>query len=106
MTDFIFIYVTCPSVDLAKTIASHLIHEKLVACANLLPGMISIYRWNNEIEHDDEVILILKTQKKLFPIIEEKIQALHEAKCPCIVALPVVLGSKPYLDWLAAETNG
>lgn len=101
MTKFIFIYVTCPSLKVAKQIANKAIENKTAACANILPAMQSIYRWQGRTHTDREVVLILKTTTNKFKANEKLIKATHPYECPCIVALPVAQGSKKYLEWLA-----
>jgi periplasmic divalent cation tolerance protein len=101
----IFIYVTVPSDTLAQKIASALITERLAACANIIPGMKSLYRWEGKIKQRVEIVLILKTQAQLFGAAEALIKALHSDKTPCIVALPVDAGNADYLKWIEAETT-
>lgn len=102
---FIFIYVTCPNKKLALKIADQLLRKKWIACANILPQMESLYRWQGRLQKDREVILILKTKKALFEKVEKLVLKLHVYECPCIVALPISQGTKKYLNWLDAETR-
>lgn len=100
-----FCYVTCPSREEALAIARQLLAERLIACANLLPGMVSIYRWEGAVQEDDEVVLILKTRAELTEQVAERVRALHSYTCPCVAVLPVTGGNPAYLDWLLAETD-
>lgn len=77
-----------------------LVEERLAACANILPAQ-SIYRWKGELEEEDEVIVILKTNEETYPVLEERLKDLHPYEVPMIVALGVQAGSKSYLAWLA-----
>lgn len=99
---FIFIYVTCPEKNVAEKIATVLVRKKLCACANIFSPVKSIYRWQGKVQSDQEQVLILKTELKKFSQIERTIKKLHPYECPCIVALPLVRGSKGYLNWLMA----
>ncbi len=101
----IFIYVTVPTDSLAQKIASAVVSERLAACANIIPGMKSLYRWEGKIEQRDEVVLILKTQAHLFPAVEARVKALHSDKTPCIVALPLTAGSADFMQWIQTETT-
>ncbi len=102
----IFCYITCSSVDEAKNIASKMVEQRLAACGNILPGMISVYQWKGKIENDDEVVLILKTQKSLFEKLKSKVIELHSYETPCVISWDIDRGNKEYLDWIADETTG
>jgi periplasmic divalent cation tolerance protein len=101
----IFVYVTAASDALAQTIAAAVVSENLSVCANIIPGMRSVYRWQGKIEQREEVVLILKTQKKLYPALEARIKTLHNDETPCIVALPITAGNKSFLQWIETETT-
>lgn len=99
------IYVTTASALEARKIARRVVAEKLAACANILPGMASVYRWKGKMEDGRECVLILKTRKTLYRKLERRVKELHGYDVPCIVALPVVAGYAPYLDWIDKETR-
>ena len=101
-----FAYVTCGDLDEAQAIAAKIVEERLAACANLIPGMTSVYRWEGKIEQAGETVLILKTQASLVDKLTERVRALHSYDCPCVVALPVAGGNPAFLDWIAEETRG
>ncbi len=105
MPDFLSVYITVPTAELAETIARALVEERLAACANIIPGVRSIYRWRGKIESENEIILIAKTRAALFDRLEKRVKQLHSYDCPCIVAWPIRAGHQPYLDWLAGETE-
>jgi len=102
--DPITVFVTCPDSGTAESIARAVVAEGLAACANLLPGMRSIYRWQGAVEEATEVVLLLKSRRDLFDRLERRIRDLHPYDVPCIVAWPIIAGHKPYLEWLTAET--
>ena len=102
---FIFIYVTCPTLAVAKKIARSVVDERLCACANILPSMRSIYRWQGRVHEDREVVLILKTRSARYAAVERAVRKMHPYDCPCIVALPIVHGERGYFRWLAAESR-
>lgn len=101
----IFVYMTAATREEAERIARTLVEERLAACVNILPGMVSVYRWQGAVERADEVVLIAKTRRSSFPALAERVRALHSYEVPCIVELPLGQGDMPYLDWIAAETD-
>lgn len=100
-----FVYVTAPDAETARRIGRTLVELRLAACANILDGMRSVYRWQGKIQEDGEAVLIAKTREDLVPALTEKVRALHSYECPCIVALPVTGGSQSFLDWIDGETE-
>jgi periplasmic divalent cation tolerance protein len=100
-----FAYVTCADAKQADSIARAIVAERLAACANLLPGMRSIYWWKGRLDSADEVVLILKTRSALIPALTARVKALHSYTVPCVCALPVIDGNADYLKWLASETR-
>jgi periplasmic divalent cation tolerance protein len=81
------------------------VESRLAACVNILDNMQSIYRWEQEIQQDTEVVLIAKTTGNLISQLIEKVIALHSYDCPCIVSLPISDGYPPFLDWIQAEVK-
>lgn len=103
---YIVIYCTCPDSATAETLAGTLLQEKLIACANLIPGLESHYWWKGKIQKDKEVLLIMKTTHSLFKAIELLIQNNHPYQVPEIIALPIVKGSSSYLSWIQGSVAG
>ncbi len=104
--DISLLYITCASADEAARIGLALVAERLAACANVLPGMRSIYWWQGQLAEESECILILKTRAQLVEAATARVKALHSASVPCVLELPVARGHLPYLEWLLAETAG
>ena len=94
------VFVTAASEDEAATIGRTLVEERLVACANILPGIRSIYRWQGKIEDEPEVMLIFKTTEARIPALIRRVRELHSYDVPEIIALPILQGHEPYLDWV------
>ncbi|WNC69079.1 divalent-cation tolerance protein CutA [Thalassotalea nanhaiensis] len=90
----------CPDNDIAKTIANHLVSEKLAACVNILPTMTSVYQWQDEIHCDEEVMLLIKTKASAFSELEQNIIKLHPYDVVEIVALNIQQGNELYLNWI------
>jgi periplasmic divalent cation tolerance protein len=101
----IFVYVTTANQDEALRIGRTLVGERLAACANVIDGMQSIYRWNDEIREDSETVLILKSSADALAALTERVKALHSYECPCVSALPIVGGNDAYLDWIAGQVS-
>jgi periplasmic divalent cation tolerance protein len=104
MTDAIVVLVTAPSTDVAAEIARTVVEERLAACGNVLPGVRSIYRWEGKLQDEPEVLLVLKTQRRHFSALRDRILALHPYDVPEVIALPVEAGSAAYLDWITKST--
>jgi periplasmic divalent cation tolerance protein len=98
-------FATAPDAEVAARIARALVEERLVACANLVAGVRSIYRWQGRVEDESEVMLVLKTRADRVDALAERLQALHPYDVPELVVLPVVAGLAPYLDWVRAEAG-
>ena len=100
-----FIYMTSGSKSEAQKIGKALVESRLAACVNILDNMQSIYRWEEKIQQDSEVVLIAKTTDDLVSALVDRVQLLHSYECPCIVSLPISSGYQPFLDWVHAEVK-
>ncbi len=98
--EVLVILTTWPDVEKARAAAHILVEEKLAACANLLPAVESIYRWQGKVETGAEVLMVLKTTATRYSALEIRIQALHSYEVPEIVALRVADGLPQYLQWV------
>jgi periplasmic divalent cation tolerance protein len=103
MNDIVFLYVTHPDATQALNLGRLLVEDGLAACANVQPGMLSIYRWQDRIEESAEAVMIVKTRADLEAAARAAIVAAHPYDCPCVVTLPVIGGYPPYLEWLASN---
>jgi periplasmic divalent cation tolerance protein len=101
-----FVYATAADLDEAKRLGRTLVEERLAACANILPGATSIFRWEGKLEEAGEAVLILKTTEQKLETLIERLKSLHSYDCPCIEALPVVEGNRDFLNWVVRETGG
>ena len=95
-----FIYITCKDTSQAQTIGKALVENRLAACANILPGMQSIYSWKGEIVEDEEVVLIAKSTADRVDALTEKVKELHSYEVPCVVAMEIKEGNPEYLRWI------
>jgi periplasmic divalent cation tolerance protein len=104
MTDYIVVFVTAPEVE-AVNLAKTLLEERLVACVNLVPGLRSIYWWQGKVEDEPEVLCIMKTRSNLFESLRDRVRELHSYEVEEIIALPILAGNPPYLEWIKENTR-
>lgn len=98
--NYILVIVTTSSRREAKMIVRRLLDEKLIACANIAGSVSSLFWWNKKVESAEENVVLMKTRLDLFEKLSETVKALHSYQVPEIIALPIVKGSKQYMDWL------
>jgi len=101
----IVVLVTAPSEDEAAKIGRALVDERLAACANIVTGVRSIYRWEGKVEDEPEALMVIKTREELFDSLESRVRELHPYSVPEVIAIPIVKGSQAYLKWLHEETR-
>lgn len=101
----VIVFCTCPDEPSAERMASALVEQRLAACVNRVPGIVSTYRWHGKVCRDAEVLLLIKTTSERFDAVREHIVALHPHELPEIVAVDVARGLPAYLDWIARETQ-
>jgi periplasmic divalent cation tolerance protein len=90
---------TFPDTETANRIAEALVAGKLAACANLIPGVHSIYRWKEKIETAGEVVVFFKTTQDRVASFEEKLRSLHPYEVPELICIKIDSGSPDYLRW-------
>lgn len=103
--DHIAIFITTGSIDEARRIGISLLEQKLAACVNIVPGVESHFRWENQIESETENFLVVKTRKSRLAKITAAVKKLHSYDVPEIIALPIIGGNPDYLDWIDRETG-
>jgi len=105
MTDALLVLTTLPNSDAAADLAKKVVGEKLAACANVMPAVRSIYRWQGALQDENEVLVLLKTRQARFDKLKARILELHPYDVPEVIAIPVEQGHGAYLDWIANETR-
>ena len=92
--------MTAANGEEAARLADMLVGAHLAACVQILPEIESVYRWQGQIERQSEVLLLAKTTRAKFDDLEREVRGLHSYETPEIIAIPIVAGSAPYLEWL------
>ncbi|TXT66149.1 MAG: Divalent-cation tolerance protein CutA [Promethearchaeota archaeon] len=100
MNNNLIFFVTTPSNEEAQKIAHHLVEHKLAACVNIISPITSIYWWNDTIEEDNEVFLLIKTTQSKAQQLIQTIEEIHTYDTPECIGIPIEKGSKKYLEWL------
>lgn len=100
MTDKRIVLSTAGSEDEALKIARSLVERKLAACVNIVPRIVSIYRWQGKVEESQEWLLLIKTTKEAFPLVRDAIQELHSYDVPECVEISIEDGTSAYLQWI------
>jgi periplasmic divalent cation tolerance protein len=101
MTDKVVVFVTCGSAEEGRRIARALVEERLAACVNVSAPIRSLYRWEERVCDDQEVLLVIKSSRLLFDRLRRTVEKLHSYQVPEVICLPVIDASPNYLNWLA-----
>ena len=104
-SEVLLVLCTCPDEETGNRIAETLVVERLAACVNRLPGLLSIYQWQGKLERDTETLLLLKTTNARFDALRARLRALHPYDLPEIIAIPVTRGLPEYLRWVSTCTS-
>ena len=102
---YIIVLMTTSSKEEAVTIVRALLKEQLIACANIVDSVSSLFWWQGKIEEAKEALVIMKSRKMLFKKLSKKIMDLHSYEVPEILAVRIVDGSPSYLDWMKISLN-
>lgn len=103
--DALVVLTTLSTADEAVALIRALLERRLIACGTLLPGARSLYRWDDKLADEPEVLVLLKTQSPRLEGLQAAFAELHPYRVPELLALPVRAGNSPYLEWLARETG-
>lgn len=104
MSDTLLVMTTLPDQASAEQLARQLLSQKLAACVNILPAMSSLYMWQGKLEHGKEHLLLIKTCRDRYGVLEAEIRHRHPYELPEIIGIPVTAGLTGYLDWVAENT--
>lgn len=103
--NILLVMTNLPTQEVAESLASRLVEQRLAACVNILPSCRSVYQWKGEVERTEEVPLLIKTSEARYPALEEAIRSVHPYDTPEIIAIPVTRALPGYLAWVEAETQ-
>lgn len=101
----VVIYITVSNEEEGVNIAKKLVEEKLAGCINIVRDIRSVYTWQGKIEDEHELLLIVKSDRKLFKRLKDRVKELHSYTVPEIIAIPIIEGSEDYLKWLQEATE-
>ena len=101
----VFVYTTWPTTVEAEAAGRTLVERRLAACVNILPGMISHYRWEGKVERAEETVMIVKTRASLAAAVSDAVRELHSYDTPAILVMPLESVEQTYLAWLLAATD-
>lgn len=99
------VHTTLGSFKDAETIARKLVGEQLAACVQIVPGITSVYHWEEMLRHDEEVLLLIKTSAEAWPLLRDRLAEVHPYDTPEIIAVPVEHASYDYLAWVKENTK-
>lgn len=97
---YIVIFITVPGKKQARRIAQALIKNKLAACVNIVDKIESFFWWQNKVDFASEALLVIKSKKSKLARIIRLVKSMHSYEVPEIIALPIIAGDKPYLNWI------
>lgn len=100
---YIIVLMTTSNKKEAENITCKLLEEQIIACANIVDCVSSLFLWKQKIERENETLVIMKSSEKLFEHLTKRIQELHSYEVPDILALPIIAGSQSYLDWMKSN---
>ncbi len=99
------VLTTVPDISVGEYVVRELIEERLIACANLLPSVTSMFRWDAEIKQEMEILVLMKTSHSNVPRLYARVSELHPYKVPELLTLSVESASNAYRRWVLSETN-
>jgi periplasmic divalent cation tolerance protein len=105
MTDKRLVLSTAANTEEARLIADALVERRLAACVNMLGPMQSIYRWKDEVEESQEILLLIKTTAELFPRLRDELKQLHSYEVPECISIDIEDGLPAYLEWIAESVK-
>ncbi len=103
---YILVMITTSSREEAEKIAIALLEKKLIACANIFGPASSRFWWQGKIDEAEEYVVFMKTEERLFEEVAKHVKRLHSYEIPEIIALPIIKGFKPYLEWVSNNLAG
>jgi periplasmic divalent cation tolerance protein len=106
MSEFVLVLSTAADDGSAEELARALVATRVAACVNVLPTMVSVYRWSGELRRDLERQIVIKTTRASLPALERQLLALHPYEVPEFLVIPIDRGSASYVGWLRENVGG
>ncbi len=103
--NYCIVHITAGSFPEAQTIAQTLVNERLAACCTIIPAAHSYYRWEGQLQHEEESLIICKTVESAFPDLERRVREIHSYDVPEMIMTLVTGGSEQYLDWVSSSVD-
>jgi periplasmic divalent cation tolerance protein len=103
MTGHLTVLCTCPDAETARHLAEQLVERQQAACVNIISGISSVYQWQGRRESAEELLLIIKTREDSYNALQQSILEMHPYELPEIIAVPIITGFSPYLEWIDAH---
>ncbi len=103
MLPYTLVVMTVPNKEEAEKIVHSLLHERLIACANITGPVYSLFWWKEKIDRANEFLVFMKSHEKFFERLCERVKEMHSYEVPEIIAIPITRGLPSYLDWLEAS---
>jgi len=103
-SEVLLVFCTCPGEEAGAAIAETLVTERLAACVNRLPALTSVYLWQEQVERDKDILLLIKTTSARFDALRARLCELHPYELPGIITTPVTRGLPAYLQWVSTCT--
>ena len=104
-SDLRTVLVTAPDAGTAESLAQAVVVERLAACVNLVPGVVSVFRWEGQVRRDEEILLVLKTTAERVEALRERVVALHPYDVPEVLVLAVADSHEPYRAWVQGQVE-
>lgn len=102
MTEMLIVFTTFANPEDAARVVRVLVEERLIACGNLLPGARSLYRWEEKLQDQPEVVVLMKTRKQDWVALISRLHELHPYETPECIAVRIAAGAPKYMAWLEA----
>jgi len=105
VSEVVLVLVTAPDMESGCILARRVVTERLAACGNVIPGLVSVYRWKGEVREDPEVLVLFKTTRGSLPHLERRVTELHSYDVPEFLVVSIAHGHRPYLGWVMGEVD-
>ncbi len=104
-TGVMVVMTTMPNMEAARALVTSVVSEELAACGNVIPGVVSLFRWEGELTKEDESLVLLKTASERAEALCARLSELHPYSVPEVLGLDVSIGSQAYLSWVRGEVG-